>query len=154
MKLTSVSAGPKPNLELNLWDFGRQKDDYFLGLTLAINPSPPSLGMYFIFFIIPVTCRAICFPFSFSWYLLQPWNINSQQSHVFAVMHICLWLNLLQKLHLHVCLRVSFLTKIAVWLMLILDLIITGAFFPVVSHKWCLHHHTPLKEKSTKNISQ
>lgn len=28
-----------------------------------------------------------------------------------------------------------FANKITVWLMLILDLIITGAFFPVVSHK-------------------
>lgn len=29
----------KPNLELNLWDFGTEQDDCFLGLTLAVKPS-------------------------------------------------------------------------------------------------------------------
>lgn len=29
----------KPNLELNLWDFGTEPDDCFLGLTLAVKPS-------------------------------------------------------------------------------------------------------------------
>ncbi|XP_009587144.1 serine/threonine-protein kinase MHK isoform X1 [Nicotiana tomentosiformis] len=46
LQLKLSNGGPKPNLELNLWDFGRQKDDYFLGLTLAINPSPPSLDLF------------------------------------------------------------------------------------------------------------
>ncbi|RVW34374.1 Serine/threonine-protein kinase MHK [Vitis vinifera] len=34
----------KPNLELNLWDFGREPDDCFLGLTLAVKPSVSNLG--------------------------------------------------------------------------------------------------------------
>ncbi|XP_038985899.1 cyclin-dependent kinase F-3 isoform X2 [Phoenix dactylifera] len=32
-------TGPKPKLELNLWDFGTESDDCFLGLTLAVKPS-------------------------------------------------------------------------------------------------------------------
>ncbi|KAI4374414.1 hypothetical protein MLD38_012414 [Melastoma candidum] len=36
--------GAIPNLELNLWGFGDQADDCFLGLTLAVNPSNKSLG--------------------------------------------------------------------------------------------------------------
>ncbi|XP_051152976.1 serine/threonine-protein kinase MHK [Andrographis paniculata] len=39
-----LSLGAEPNLELNLWDFGASKDDCFLGLTLAVNPSVPNLG--------------------------------------------------------------------------------------------------------------
>lgn len=35
----------KPNLELNLWDFDSKSDDCFLGLTLAVNPSAPTLEM-------------------------------------------------------------------------------------------------------------
>ncbi|KAL6339433.1 hypothetical protein AAG906_032967 [Vitis piasezkii] len=35
----------KPNLELNLWDFGREPDDCFLGLTLAVKPSVSNLEM-------------------------------------------------------------------------------------------------------------
>lgn len=46
MKL-ACCAGPEPNLELNLWDFGTVKDDCYLGLTLAVNPSPSCLGMNF-----------------------------------------------------------------------------------------------------------
>jgi hypothetical protein len=38
------STGPKPNLELNLWDFGAEPDDCFLGLTLAVKPSVSNLG--------------------------------------------------------------------------------------------------------------
>ncbi|XP_059594211.1 serine/threonine-protein kinase MHK isoform X2 [Vitis vinifera] len=34
----------KPNLELNLWDFGREPDDCFLGLTLAVKPSVSNLA--------------------------------------------------------------------------------------------------------------
>ncbi|PWA51595.1 protein kinase superfamily protein [Artemisia annua] len=39
------SRGPQPNLELNLWDFGGKKDDCFLGLTLAVNPSGSNIEM-------------------------------------------------------------------------------------------------------------
>ncbi|KAL3615924.1 hypothetical protein CASFOL_040218 [Castilleja foliolosa] len=39
------SLGSEPNLELNLWDFGTSTDDCFLGLTLAVKPSAPSLDM-------------------------------------------------------------------------------------------------------------
>ncbi|KAL3716163.1 hypothetical protein ACJRO7_007862 [Eucalyptus globulus] len=35
--------GAIPNLELNLWDFGNQPDDCFLGLTLAVRPSNENL---------------------------------------------------------------------------------------------------------------
>ncbi|KAL3850433.1 hypothetical protein ACJIZ3_012315 [Penstemon smallii] len=35
----------EPNLELNLWSSGSSKDDCFLGLTLAVNPSAPKLEM-------------------------------------------------------------------------------------------------------------
>jgi len=34
----------KPKLELNLWDFGTESDDCFLGLTLAVKPSISGLG--------------------------------------------------------------------------------------------------------------
>ncbi|KAJ4833408.1 hypothetical protein Tsubulata_027370 [Turnera subulata] len=34
----------KPNLELNLWNFGAEPDDCFLGLTLAVKPSVSDLG--------------------------------------------------------------------------------------------------------------
>ncbi|WOL03684.1 cyclin-dependent kinase F-3 isoform X3 [Canna indica] len=33
--------GEAPKLELNLWDFGTESDDCFLGLTLAVKPSIP-----------------------------------------------------------------------------------------------------------------
>lgn len=39
------SMGSQPNLELNLWDFGGKKDDCFLGLTLALNPSGSNIDM-------------------------------------------------------------------------------------------------------------
>ncbi|XP_015582032.2 serine/threonine-protein kinase MHK isoform X2 [Ricinus communis] len=42
LKLNSI-AGAKPNLELNLWDFGAEPDDCFLGLTLAVKPSISNL---------------------------------------------------------------------------------------------------------------
>ncbi|CAH9074273.1 unnamed protein product [Cuscuta epithymum] len=37
MKLSN--DGSEPNLELNLWDFGMERDACFLGLTLAVNPT-------------------------------------------------------------------------------------------------------------------
>lgn len=37
-------SGEEPKLELNLWDFGAQKDDCFLGLTLGVKPSVSRLG--------------------------------------------------------------------------------------------------------------
>lgn len=40
----NFSAGSKPNLELNLWDFGSRKDDCYLGLSLAVKPSGPGIG--------------------------------------------------------------------------------------------------------------
>ncbi|KDP45288.1 hypothetical protein JCGZ_15153 [Jatropha curcas] len=42
LKLNNI-AGAKPNLELNLWDFGAESDDCFLGLTLAVKPSISNL---------------------------------------------------------------------------------------------------------------
>ncbi|OVA11853.1 Protein kinase domain [Macleaya cordata] len=36
-------TGGKPKLELNLWDFGTEPDDCFLGLTLAVKPSTSDL---------------------------------------------------------------------------------------------------------------
>ncbi|KAL1162879.1 hypothetical protein V6Z11_A07G232100 [Gossypium hirsutum] len=39
------NMGAKPNLELNLWDFGTEPDDCFLGLTLAVKPSASNLEM-------------------------------------------------------------------------------------------------------------
>ncbi|XP_068665710.1 cyclin-dependent kinase F-3 isoform X2 [Aristolochia californica] len=39
----SSQTGAKPKLELNLWDFGTESDDCFLGLTLAVKPSVPSI---------------------------------------------------------------------------------------------------------------
>ncbi|CAA3016056.1 serine threonine- kinase MHK [Olea europaea subsp. europaea] len=41
--IIDMSAGSKPNLELNFWDNGTSKDDCFLGLTLAVNPSASNL---------------------------------------------------------------------------------------------------------------
>ncbi|KAG8641992.1 hypothetical protein MANES_12G049600v8 [Manihot esculenta] len=41
LKLNNIGA--KPNLELNLWDFGAEPDDCFLGLTLAVKPSISNL---------------------------------------------------------------------------------------------------------------
>ncbi|ONK71629.1 uncharacterized protein A4U43_C04F10670 [Asparagus officinalis] len=35
----------KPKLELNLWDFGAESDDCFLGLTLAVKPSRSGLDV-------------------------------------------------------------------------------------------------------------
>ncbi|XP_042517344.1 serine/threonine-protein kinase MHK-like isoform X2 [Macadamia integrifolia] len=35
----------EPKLELNLWDFGTEPDDCFLGLTLAVKPSVSNLEM-------------------------------------------------------------------------------------------------------------
>ncbi|KAI5679926.1 hypothetical protein M9H77_01153 [Catharanthus roseus] len=45
LQLTLSSIGSKPNLELNLWDFGSQTDDCFLGLSLAVTPSASNIGM-------------------------------------------------------------------------------------------------------------
>lgn len=45
LQLTLSSIGSKPNLELNLWDFGSQKDDCYLGLSLAVKPSGPGIEM-------------------------------------------------------------------------------------------------------------
>ncbi|GJW65565.1 serine/threonine-protein kinase MHK isoform X1 [Tanacetum coccineum] len=45
LQLKIDSMGSQPNLELNLWDFGGKKDDCFLGLTLAINPSGSNIDM-------------------------------------------------------------------------------------------------------------
>lgn len=39
LELRLNNIGSKPNLELNLWDFGTEPDDCFLGLTLAVKPS-------------------------------------------------------------------------------------------------------------------
>nr|GLL33274.1 serine/threonine-protein kinase MHK isoform X1 [Ipomoea trifida] len=44
LQLKLSNDGSKPNLELNLWDFGMERDDCFLGLTLAVNPSSSSQG--------------------------------------------------------------------------------------------------------------
>lgn len=41
------SIGTNPSLELNLWDFGAEPDQCFLGLTLAIRPSVPDMGILF-----------------------------------------------------------------------------------------------------------
>ncbi|KAJ6941665.1 serine/threonine-protein kinase MHK isoform X2 [Populus alba x Populus x berolinensis] len=43
LELKLNNKGPKPNLELNLWDFGAEPDDCFLGLTLAVKPSVSNL---------------------------------------------------------------------------------------------------------------
>lgn len=40
-QLKKKQTGDKPKLELNLWDFGTESDDCFLGLTLAVKPSIP-----------------------------------------------------------------------------------------------------------------
>ncbi|KAK4492186.1 hypothetical protein RD792_002984 [Penstemon davidsonii] len=48
LDLIKVAPHPpidEPNLELNLWSSGSSKDDCFLGLTLAVNPSAPKLEM-------------------------------------------------------------------------------------------------------------
>ncbi|XP_034916012.1 serine/threonine-protein kinase MHK isoform X1 [Populus alba] len=47
LELKLNNKGPKPNLELNLWDFGAEPDDCFLGLTLAVKPSVSNLGDLF-----------------------------------------------------------------------------------------------------------
>ncbi|CAH9074548.1 unnamed protein product [Cuscuta europaea] len=39
VQMMSSNDGSEPNLELNLWDFGMERDDCFLGLTLAVNPT-------------------------------------------------------------------------------------------------------------------
>ncbi|KAJ8763082.1 hypothetical protein K2173_023287 [Erythroxylum novogranatense] len=43
LELRLNNIGAKPNLELNLWDFGADTDDCFLGLTLAVKPSISNL---------------------------------------------------------------------------------------------------------------
>ncbi|CAN1269446.1 Serine/threonine-protein kinase MHK [Linum perenne] len=43
LELSLNNIGAMPNLELNLWDFGTQNDDCFLGLTLAVKPSASNL---------------------------------------------------------------------------------------------------------------
>ncbi|CAI0426417.1 unnamed protein product [Linum tenue] len=43
LELSLNNIGAMPNLELNLWDFGAQNDDCFLGLTLAVKPSASNL---------------------------------------------------------------------------------------------------------------
>ncbi|KAL2557016.1 Serine/threonine-protein kinase MHK [Forsythia ovata] len=43
LQLRLSNCGSKPNLELNLWDYGTARDDCFLGLTLAVNPSASNL---------------------------------------------------------------------------------------------------------------
>ncbi|XP_059660079.1 serine/threonine-protein kinase MHK isoform X2 [Cornus florida] len=45
LQLKLSDMGAKPNLELNLWDFGTEPDDCFLGLTLAVKPSVSNLDM-------------------------------------------------------------------------------------------------------------
>ncbi|XP_012492435.1 serine/threonine-protein kinase MHK isoform X1 [Gossypium raimondii] len=45
LELRLNNMGTKPNLELNLWDFGTEPDDCFLGLTLAVKPSASNLEM-------------------------------------------------------------------------------------------------------------
>ncbi|OAY84446.1 Cyclin-dependent kinase F-3 [Ananas comosus] len=42
---TTSQTGTNPSLELNLWDFGAEPDQCFLGLTLAIRPSVPDMGV-------------------------------------------------------------------------------------------------------------
>ncbi|CAI9107366.1 OLC1v1006703C10 [Oldenlandia corymbosa var. corymbosa] len=46
LQLTLSNFGSSPNLELNLWDFGSQNDDCFLGLSLAVNPSVSSFDLF------------------------------------------------------------------------------------------------------------
>lgn len=46
LQMNLSNIGPEPNLELNLWDFGTEKDDCYLGLTLAVNPSPSCLDLF------------------------------------------------------------------------------------------------------------
>jgi protein kinase/renal tumor antigen len=43
LRLDNMAA--LPNLELNLWDFNREPEECFLGLTLAVKPSAPKLEM-------------------------------------------------------------------------------------------------------------
>ncbi|GKE15903.1 hypothetical protein Tco_1423480, partial [Tanacetum coccineum] len=45
VQLKIDSMGSQPNFDLNLWDFGGKKDDCFLGLTLAVNPSGSNIDM-------------------------------------------------------------------------------------------------------------
>ncbi|GJT57789.1 hypothetical protein Tco_0992843 [Tanacetum coccineum] len=47
LQLKIDSMGSQPNFELNLWDFGGKKDDCFIGLTLAVNPSGSNIGKKF-----------------------------------------------------------------------------------------------------------
>ncbi|TXG54152.1 hypothetical protein EZV62_019408 [Acer yangbiense] len=47
LELRLNNPGAKPNLELNLWDFGTEPDDCFLGLTLAVKPSVSNLVLKF-----------------------------------------------------------------------------------------------------------
>ncbi|KAK4573729.1 hypothetical protein RGQ29_031610 [Quercus rubra] len=43
LELKLSNTGAKPNLELNLWGFGHEPEDCFLGLTLAVKPSASNL---------------------------------------------------------------------------------------------------------------
>lgn len=45
LQLTLSNFGSTPNLELNLWDFGSKRDDCFLGLSLALNPTTSNIEM-------------------------------------------------------------------------------------------------------------
>ncbi|KAJ0969166.1 hypothetical protein J5N97_022043 [Dioscorea zingiberensis] len=42
-RISQPVSGASPKLELNLWDFGTESDDSFLGLTLAVKPSVSDL---------------------------------------------------------------------------------------------------------------
>ncbi|KAF3631564.1 Serine/threonine-protein kinase ICK [Capsicum annuum] len=46
LQMNLSNVGTEPNLELNLWNFGTEKDDCYLGLTLAVNPSPSCLDLF------------------------------------------------------------------------------------------------------------
>ncbi|XP_041996099.1 serine/threonine-protein kinase MHK-like isoform X1 [Salvia splendens] len=45
LKLSLGPLGSEPNLELDLWTFGTSTDECFLGLSLAVKPSAPNLGI-------------------------------------------------------------------------------------------------------------
>ncbi|KAF4367536.1 hypothetical protein CsatB_024857 [Cannabis sativa] len=45
LELKLSNMGAQPNLELKLSDFGSEPEDCFLGLTLAVKPSVPSLDL-------------------------------------------------------------------------------------------------------------
>ncbi|XP_027092952.1 serine/threonine-protein kinase MHK isoform X2 [Coffea eugenioides] len=49
LQLTLSNFGSTPNLELNLWDFGSKRDDCFLGLSLALNPTTSNIGYVVLF---------------------------------------------------------------------------------------------------------